>query len=437
MSVVDDAVLRAELPLPPARRLVGPVDGGGSPPQRVVWKFGGTSVGDVDRLRAVAARLVAAKREGKQVVAVLSAMGGSTDDLVGLAMELSAEPDPRELDALLSVGESISCALAAIAVRELGERAVSLSGPQAGVCTDDAHGSARLLQIDPRRIVEALEQDAIVLVTGFQGVSDRGDVTTLGRGGSDASAVALAAALGVRECDIFTDVSGVFTADPRVVAGARMLPSVSHDEMLQLADAGAKVLQTRAVALAAAHGIDIHVRSSFTFDPGTWVRRGSPMLEEPHVCGVAHIHHDPIYTVTGVSPAAVSAALAQREVAIGSIFRDADAVRFTAPDTPAPQLVSALAEVGGEVAVRAELGSVSVVSAMGANRSEVIATALTALERNGIDVHLLARTPNRVTCHVLATNVDRAAQALHDAFTLHEFEHNEEVTSAVTAPTHA
>ena len=185
--------------------------------RRVVWKFGGTSVGDADRLRAVARRLVGARRQGMQVVAVLSAMGRTTDELVQLAYGLSTEPQPRELDALLSVGEVVSCALATMAVHELGERAVSLTGSQAGIFTDESHGNARLRQISPKRIIQALDEGAIVLVAGFQGVSGNGDVTTLGRGGSDATAIALALVLGARECDIFTDVPGVFTADPRVV----------------------------------------------------------------------------------------------------------------------------------------------------------------------------------------------------------------------------
>jgi len=326
-----------------------------------------------------------------QVVAVLSAMGGTTDELVRQAYGLSAEPQWRELDALLSVGEMISCSLAAMAVHELGERAVSLTGSQAGIFTNDSHGNARLLQVSPRRIIEALEEGAIVLVAGFQGVSGGGDVTTLGRGGSDATAVALAAALGARECDIFTDVPGVFTADPRVVTNARKLAAVSHEEMLQLADAGARVLQTRAVELAAARNIDIHVRSSFTSEPGTWICRRTTSFESERVSGIAHIGHDPLYTVSCQSPAMVSAALAQR----------------------------GLAAVDLDVSVRDDLGSVSVVSAMVVNRSDVTATVLSALETGGIPAHLITCMPNRVSCHVLADDVGRAAQALHDAFQLH------------------
>jgi aspartate kinase len=388
---------------------------------RVVWKFGGTSVGDPARLRAVAEQLVKARRDGLQVVAVLSAMGDSTDELVRLAYELSPRPHPRELDALLSVGESMSCALAAIAVHDLGEPALSLTGPQAGVFTDSAHGNARLRRISPERIVGALERGAIVLVSGFQGVSqDTQDITTLGRGGSDASAIAVASALGLSECHIFTDVPGVYTADPRVVPNARMLTSLTHDEMIHLADAGARVLQTRAVELAAALGVDIHVRSSFTFEPGSWIRRRRPTFEHHGVAGVAHIERDPVYTVTGLSPAKVSVALRERGLPIGSITRDPGVVRFTAPATDSEVVIAVLAATGAEVGVHHELGSVSVVSAMVGDRAEMTAAVLSTLEHNGIDAHLVTGTPSRVTCHVPTAAVHSAARLLHDAFDLGE-----------------
>ena len=387
--------------------------------RRVVWKFGGTSVGDAGRLRAVAERLVAARRQGTQVVAVLSAMGGTTDELARQAYDLSAEPQPRELDALLSAGEMMSCALAAMAVHDLGERAVSLTGAQAGICTDGAHGNARLQQIRPQRIIQALESGAIVLVAGFQGISGSGDVTTLGRGGSDATAIALASALGARECDIFTDVPGVFTADPRVVTNARKLPAVSHEEMLQLADAGARVLQTRAVELAAAHDIGIHVRSSFSPEPGTWIRRQPTTLEDTRIAGIAHTGHDPLYTVASPSPAMVTAAMAQRGLATGLIIHNEHNVQFTAPGTCPAQVQAAMAAMDLDVSVRDDLGTVSVVSAMAVNRSDITATILSALETSGIHPHLITCTPNRVSCHVLASDVRHAAQILHDAFQLH------------------
>jgi aspartate kinase len=391
-------------------------------PRRVVWKFGGTSVGDPQRLRAVAERLVAARRQGTQVVAVLSAMGKATDDLVRMAYELSSQPQPRELDALLSVGESVSCALAAMAVHELGERAISLSGPQAGVLTDDAHGNARLRQITPVRVVEALEGGAIVLVTGYQGISDTGDVTTLGRGGSDASAIALAAALGLRECDIFTDVPGVFTADPRLVPSARRLDRLGHEEMLQLAEAGAQVLQPRAVELAAAHHVDIHVRSTFTADGGTWIRKGNSMFETTRITGVAHRRQDCVYAVRDLSPADVMSALARRGVPVGSIIRDEDRVRFTAPGTETSDVVAALGDAGAGVDVRGDLGTVSVVSTVVGNRPEITARILHELARGGIEPHLVTSTPSRVSCHIPAGAVDAAARLLHDTFELHDDE---------------
>ena len=414
--------------LPPAR------GAGPAPSRRVVWKFGGTSVGDAGRLRAVAERLVAARRQGAQVVAVLSAMGGTTDELVRQAYGLSTEPQPRELDALLSVGEMTSCALAAIAVHDLGERAVSLTGVQAGICTDDAHGNARLQQIRPQRIIRALDEGAIVLVAGFQGVSGHGDVTTLGRGGSDATAIALASALGARECDIFTDVPGVFTADPRVVPDARKLTAISHEEMLQLADGGARVLQARAVELAAAHDIDIHVRSSFTSEPGTWIRRQISALEDERIAGIAHTGHDPVYTVSCPSPAMVTAAMAQRGLAIGLILHDERSVRFTVPGVGCAQVTAAMAAMDLDVSVRDDLGSVSAVSSMVVNRSDITAIILSALENSGIHAQLITCTPNRVSCHVLAADVGRAAQVLHDAFQLHADDESISGSSATEMP---
>ncbi len=297
--------------------------GAGAPVPPLVWKFGGTSVADHDRLRAVAERMVEAQRSGRGVVAVLSAMGKSTDELVRMAYGMTSRPPLRELDALLSVGESISCSLAAMAVSELGSRAVSLTGRQAGITTDDAHGNARLVGITPQRIHDELAGGSIVLVTGFQGVSADGDVTTLGRGGSDASAVAVAAALGADECEIFTDVPAVFTADPRVVPDARRLSSVRHEEMLEMAEAGAGVLQPRSVELAHAHGVDIHLRSSFSTEPGTWIRREAAGFEptgSTDVAGVAHRRQESLYAVDGVGAGAVTTALAERGIAIGAVL---------------------------------------------------------------------------------------------------------------------
>jgi aspartate kinase len=384
----------------------------------VVWKFGGTSVGNHRRLRAVAERLVAAQRQGHRVVAVLSAMGTSTDELYQRAYQVSALPPQRELDALLSVGESISCALASMAVHELGARAVSLTGAQAGIVTDDQYGNARVHAIHPQRIIQALDDQAIVLVTGFQGVSDRGDVTTLGRGGSDASAIALAAALGVAECDIFTDVPGVFTADPRVVPDARLIGSLHHEEMLEMAEAGAAVLQPRAVELAASHGIDIHLRSSFSAEAGTWIQKGSATFQGndgSDVAGIAHRRYESLYFARGISAATIaSSGLQPRGGAVGVIVRDSDGVRFTAPGIADVEVTAVLSAIGADVEVQHDLGTVSVVSAGIARKPAITARALSALEAADIKPHLVTTTPGRISAHISTELVDQAVQLLHD-----------------------
>ena len=384
----------------------------------VVWKFGGTSVADPARLRAAAERMTAAQRAGHRVVAVLSAMGSTTDELVTLSQAMSARPQLRELDALLAVGEAVTCALAAMAIDELGSRAVSLTGVQAGILTDARHGNARLHEIRPLRILEELDAGAIVLVTGFQGISPGGDVTTLGRGGSDASAVAVAAALGLRECQIFTDVDGVFTADPRVVPEARKLTAVGRAEMLQLATAGAAVLQPRAVALAVAHDVDIHVRSSFTGAQGTWIVEEAGMFETDEIVGVAHRDRESCYAVRGLSPAAITTALAGRGSAVGTVVRHGGEVLFTAPGMAETEVVAVLVPAGGEVSVRDGFGAVTVVGCGLDRRPDVAARALLALERDGIDPHLVTSTPSCVSFHIPASRVRFAVRLLHDLFAL-------------------
>ena len=234
-------------------------------------KFGGTSVADAERIKRAARRIVAKRESGYRVVAVLSARGKTTDELIAMAEEVSPAPDPREMDMLLSTGERISCALCAMAIHDLGQQALSLTGSQAGIVTDTSHTKARILDVRGERIMAALDDDKIVLVAGFQGVSTSSDVTTLGRGGSDTTAVALAAALGAEECEIYTDVAGVFSADPRIVPDARLLPAVSFEEMLEMSASGAGVLQLRSVEYARTHGVRIHCRSSYDDGPGTVV----------------------------------------------------------------------------------------------------------------------------------------------------------------------
>jgi aspartate kinase len=384
----------------------------------LVWKFGGMSLSDLTRLRAAAQRMVAARRAGHQLVTVLSAMGSSTDELNAMAYSLSTRPQLRELDALLSVGENISCALAAIAVQDAGERAISLTGPQAGILTDGSHGNAQLWDVRPKRVLEELDAGAIVLVTGYQGLSPEGDLTTLGRGGSDASAVAMAAALGLHECEIFTDVPAVFSADPRVVPDARRLAAISRDEMLQLAAAGAAVLQPRAVELAAAHDIDIHVRSSFTTETGTWIQEEA-VFETFEITGVAHRDREALYTVTGASLAMITLALAQRGAAVGAIVRDGSAIHLTVPGVEEPAVLEAVSTVGARIVLQDELGSVSVVGSGIGRRPDATARALLELEAVGIETQLVTSTPSRVTFHVAGDAVHRAARRLHTAFGLH------------------
>src|SRR5213595_2749805 len=268
--------------------------------QLVVMKFGGTSVADAERIKRAARRIVKAKEEGNSVVAVLSARGHTTDELIAMAKEVSDRPDPREMDMLLSTGERQSCALAAMVINDLGHRAISLTGSQAGIVTDTSHTKARILDVRADRIRSALDEGKIVLVAGFQGVSTTSDVTTLGRGGSDTTAVALAAALGADVCEIYTDVPGVFSADPRIVPDARKLPMVSFEEMLEMAASGAGVLQLRSVEYARNHGVRIHCRSSFDEAPGTVVVSEGDTVEQPLITAVTHSLGEARLTLMGV-----------------------------------------------------------------------------------------------------------------------------------------
>src|SRR5437764_6727192 len=278
----------------------------------LVMKFGGTSVGDIERLAAVAQRIVSAKEEGGRVVAVLSAMGDTPDDLIALAHQVSPQPKPRAMDMLISVGERVSCALAEMAIEDLGHEAISLTGSQAGIVTDTVHTKAKIVEVRAQRIHDALDEGKIVLVAGFQGVSTDLDITTLGRGGSDTTAVALAKALGASVCEIYTDVEGVFTADPRLVPEARKLHAVSYEEMLELAASGAKVLQVRSVEVARNHNVKLHVRSTFSQEDGTWVREEDErMLEKALISGVPHTFEETLYRVEGTTPAQLFAALAK------------------------------------------------------------------------------------------------------------------------------
>jgi aspartate kinase len=385
----------------------------------VVMKFGGTSVGDPDKLKAVARRLVAAREAGSRVVAVLSAMGQTTDDLLALAHQVSPRPHPRELDMLVSVGERISCALAAMAIHDLGHEAISLTGSQAGIVTDTAHGKAKIVDIRARRIHEALDQERIVLVAGFQGVSTAYDITTLGRGGSDTTAVALAAALGAGVCEIYTDVEGVFTADPRIVPGARKLHAVSYDEMLELSASGAKVLQLRSVEFARNHGVTLHVRSTFSAADGTWItEEDERMLEKAMISGVTHTTEEDVYRVEGVAAAQLFSALADAGVNVDTIVQTGPEVVFSAPGGDRAEVHATLDGLGVRWSARDDLGKVSVIGAGMKSHPGVAARTFAALARAGIEPQVVSTSPIKIACHVGRDEVERAVVALHDAFEL-------------------
>jgi aspartate kinase len=388
-------------------------------PGTVVMKFGGTSVAGVERLRAVAKRIVAAREAGNRVVAVLSAMGDMTDEWVRLAHEMSPHPRPREVDMLISVGERISCALCAIAIHDLGHEAISLTGSQAGIVTDTVHGQAKIVDIRARRIHEALDAEKIVLVAGFQGVSTDFDITTLGRGGSDTTAVALAAALSAEACEIYTDVDGVQTADPRVVPNARKLHAVSYDEMLELAAGGAKVLQLRSVELARGHDVKLHVRSSFSEANGTWIREEDErMLEKALISGVTHTIEERVYRVEDISAAKLFQALAEAGVNVDTVVQTGSEIVFSAADAEGSGADAALEKLGVTWSAREDLGKVSIVGAGMKSHPGVAAKAFATLEELGIEPRIVTTSPIKIACFVPRDDVERAVQALHSAFEL-------------------
>jgi aspartate kinase len=387
----------------------------------VVMKFGGTSVADPDKVRNVARRLVAAKRDGGRVVGVVSAMGKHTDELLALAHDVSPQPKPRELDMLVSVGERISCALVAMAISDLGHDAISLTGSQAGIVTDTAHGKAKIVDVRARRIHEALDEDKIVLVAGFQGVSTAYDITTLGRGGTDLTAAALASALGADACEIYTDVEGVFTADPRIVPEARKLHAVSYEEMLEMAASGAKVLQLRSVEFARNHGVTLHVRSTFSEADGTWVREEDErMLEKAIISGVTHTLDELLYETEGSDPADLFAHVAESAVSIDTLIQIGNRFVFSAPLEDREELARALDAIGARWSERDDLAKVSMVGAGMRSHPGIAARALATLRELGIDPNYVSTSAIRIAFFVRRDEVERAVRALHDAFELGE-----------------
>ena len=397
-------------------------------------KFGGSSVADAEKIKIVAARIAAARESGDDVVAVVSARGRTTDGLVAMAQEISERPDPRELDMLLSTGERISCALMAMALHDLGHEASSFTGSQAGIVTDGSHTKAKIIEVRATRLREALDEGHIVLVAGFQGVSTERNVTTLGRGGSDTTAVALAASLQADVCEIYTDVTGVFTADPRVEPGARKLHLVSHEEMLEMAAAGSRVLALRSVEFARRHNVPLHVRSSFLPEEGTWITKETPDMEKAIVTGLAHRSDEAKVTVAGLEnrpgvAARIFTALADLNVNVDTIIqnqgsdqRGAD-VTFTVPLDELRTALEAIEALRGDLGFREltsddQIGKVTLVGAGMKSEPGVAAKMFRVLAEQGINLQMIDTSTIRITVVIDRREVERAVRALHDAFDL-------------------
>ncbi|MEV6035463.1 aspartate kinase [Nonomuraea sp. NPDC052116] len=406
----------------------------------VVQKYGGSSVADASCIKRVAQRIVATKKAGNDVVVIVSAMGDTTDELLDLAEQVSPLPPGRELDMLLTSGERISMALLAMAIANLGHEARSFTGSQAGVITDSIHGKARIIDVTPSRIREAIDLGNIAIVAGFQGVSqDTKDITTLGRGGSDTTAVALAAALQADVCEIYTDVDGVFTADPRIVPAARQIPRISYDEMMEMAACGAKILHLRCVEYARRFDLPIHVRSSFSTKEGTWVvsdpyTEGTEM-EQPIISGVAHDRSEAKITVVGVpdkvgEAASIFKTLADAEINIDMIVQNVSAaatgrtdISFTLPTADAQTALSSLKKIQGQIGYESllfddQIGKVSLIGAGMRSHPGVTATFFAALADAGVNIEMISTSEIRISVVVEQDGVDTAVQAAHRAFSL-------------------
>jgi aspartate kinase len=407
-----------------------------------VQKYGGSSVADADGIKRVAQRIVATRKSGDSVVVVVSAMGDTTDELVDLATQVSPLPPGRELDMLLTAGERISMALLAMAIANLGLVGRSFTGSQAGVITDSAHGKARIIDVTPGRIRGALDDGAIPIVAGFQGVSQDGkDITTLGRGGSDTTAVALAAALGADVCEIYTDVDGIFTADPRIVPGARRIPRISYEEMLEMAACGAKVLMLRCVEYARRYSIPIHVRSSFSNREGTWVtslqgqETEGEAMEQAIISGVAHDRSEAKITIVGVPDKVGEAARIFRVIAatginIDMIVQNVSAaatgrtdISFTLPREDGQAAVTSLGQLQSEVGFESllyddRIGKISLIGAGMRSHPGVSATFFGALAEAGVNIEMISTSEIRISVVVDENDVPVAVGAAHRAFDL-------------------
>jgi aspartate kinase len=405
----------------------------------IVQKFGGSSVADAERIKRVAARIAASKRSGQQVVVVVSAMGDTTDELIDLANQVSPIPNGRELDMLLTAGERISMALLAMAISNLGLEARSFTGSQAGIITTSTHGRARVIDVTPGRIQEALKEGAIAIVAGFQGVAqDTKDITTLGRGGSDTTAVALAAALDADVCEIYTDVDGVFSADPRIVPTARKLKSVTYEEMLELAASGAKVLHLRCVEYARRFNLPIHVRSSFSNLEGTWVVKDQPeggSMEQAIISGIAHDKSEAKITIVGVPDRAgvaarIFQAIADADINIDMIVQNVSAaatgltdISFTLPRSEGALATSTVQKLQGEIGFQSiqyddQIGKLSLIGAGMRSHPGVTANFFAAMASAGVNIEMISTSEIRISIVCRQSDVERAVQAAHTAFDL-------------------
>ncbi len=400
----------------------------------IVQKFGGTSVGSTDKIKAVARRVLDCQQRGNQMVVVLSAMSGETDRLIGLASEIQKIPSLREMDMLLSTGEQVTIALFAMAVKEMGGDAVSLLGDQVRIQTDTMHTKARIKHIDTDRIKKHLDEGRVVTIAGFQGVTDDGDITTLGRGGSDTTAVALAAALKADACEIFTDVDGVFTTDPNICRNARKIDRISYDEMLELASLGAKVLDIRSVGLAKRYGVPLHVRSTFTDNEGTWVVEEEKIMESMLVSGVTYNKNEARITINNVPDQPGMAAkiflpISDAGIIVDMIIQNTGTranttdMTFTVLRNDYERAMKLLKEISSEIGAESvtgdeDIAKVSIVGVGMRNHSGIASTMFQIMAKENINIHMISTSEIKVSCIIDEKYTELAVRALHDAFAL-------------------
>jgi aspartate kinase len=404
----------------------------------IVQKYGGTSVGNVERIKSVAERVVASVKEGNKIVVVVSAMSGETDKLIGLAKQISANPSERDMDVLLSSGERVTTALTAMAISELGQKAIALTGRQAGIITDSVHTKAKIERIVPDKLIKSLEDGYCVVLAGFQGMTEDGDVTTLGRGGSDLSAVAIAVAINADLCEIYTDVDGVYTTDPNIVPAARKLGKISFEEMLELASLGAKVLQTRSVEFAFKYNLPVVVRSSFNNNPGTLVTKEDKGMEKVVVSGVAYDKNQAKITLMSVPDrpgiaAKIFTAVAGANIIVDVIVQNVSSdgssadISFTVPKTETARAMQISEQIAKElgakgVELRDDLAKISMVGVGMRTHSGVAAEMFNTLAQHGVNIMAISTSEIKISCLIEAKYTELAVRVLHEHFGLERSE---------------